>query len=68
MAEIISIHRHPTCGAWTGAEPALETGRFFFACPACKVMVRPDSGNCARFCTWNLKPVLPLQQSQETLQ
>lgn len=51
----------PACGTRTEAEMPTDTCQFFWACPACGEVIRPQEGDCCVFCSYGDVPCPPIQ-------
>ena len=52
----------PECGSTTRAQMPTDTCQFFFDCPACRTVLRPQPGDCCVFCYYATVPCPPIQQ------
>ena len=52
----------PRCGARTRTEMPEEACQFFWDCPACGAVLRPEEGDCCVFCSYADLPCPPVQQ------
>lgn len=51
----------PACGAETEAAMRTESCQFFWECPACERVLRPEPGDCCVFCSYADAPCPPVQ-------
>lgn len=55
----------PECGAETEAEMPVDGCQFFWGCPACEALLRPEEGDCCVFCSYGTAPCPPVQEKGE---
>jgi hypothetical protein len=60
----ISTITCPSCGARTAAEMPTEACQFFWPCPSCGTLLRPEKGDCCVFCSYGDVPCPPIQSEQ----
>ena len=53
----------PACGAQTEADMPTESCQFFWECPSCHRVLRPEPGDCCVFCSYANTPCPPVQQA-----
>lgn len=58
-----SIIRCPACNTKTKVQMPTERCQFFWDCPACGAVVRPEAGDCCVFCSYGSVPCPPVQQA-----
>jgi hypothetical protein len=51
----------PTCGHRTTMRMPTDACQFFFECPACKILLKPQTGDCCVFCSYGTVPCPPIQ-------
>lgn len=51
----------PECGTQTCARMPTDACQFFWECPACGVLLKPNPGDCCVFCSWGDVPCPPVQ-------
>jgi hypothetical protein len=51
----------PQCGTQTCARMPTDACQFFWECPACGVLLKPNPGDCCVFCSWGDVPCPPVQ-------
>ncbi|WP_310570273.1 GDCCVxC domain-containing (seleno)protein [Gemmatimonas sp.] len=51
----------PACGAVEPLEMPTDACLFFHECSACKVLLRPNAGDCCVFCSFGSVPCPPIQ-------
>ncbi|HKV65776.1 MAG TPA: GDCCVxC domain-containing (seleno)protein [Rhodanobacteraceae bacterium] len=54
----------PRCGVATRASMPIDTCQFFWDCPACDAVIRPEPGDCCVFCSYGDVPCPPVQASR----
>jgi hypothetical protein len=54
----------PECGARTTAEMPQDACQFFFDCPSCAAVLRPEPGDCCVWCSYGTVPCPPVQAGQ----
>lgn len=64
MTEIrlTSILTCPECGESTETEMPTASCQYFWECPHCDTVVRPQSGDCCVFCSYGSVPCPPVQE------
>jgi len=58
----------PECGARTTETMPVEACQFFYDCPACGAVLRPQPGDCCVFCSYGSVPCPPRQQGTDCCQ
>lgn len=61
---LTSIVTCPACGVATEAEMPSERCQFFWECPACDTVLRPEDGDCCVFCSYGSVPCPPVQTDE----
>jgi len=58
-----SLINCPACGF--GREETMPTDacQFYWECPACRALIRPNAGDCCVYCSYGTMPCPPVQQS-----
>jgi hypothetical protein len=51
----------PKCGSKTHAHMPTDACQFFWECPACGALLKPNPGDCCVFCSWGDVPCPPVQ-------
>jgi hypothetical protein len=51
----------PQCGTPTRARMPTDACLFFWECPACGALLKPNPGDCCVFCSWGDVPCPPVQ-------
>lgn len=51
----------PKCGAETRDRMPIDACQFFWECPACGALLKPNPGDCCVFCSWGDVPCPPVQ-------
>lgn len=54
----------PECGSATSARMPTDACQFFWECPACGVLLKPQPGDCCVFCSYGDVPCPPMQMSR----
>jgi hypothetical protein len=54
----------PTCGTRTEAEMPSDACQFFWRCPGCGAVLRPEEGDCCVFCSYGDIPCPPVQDAR----
>lgn len=62
MVALVSQLTCPFCGARTEATMPEDACQFFWACPACRTVLRPEPGDCCVFCSYGTVSCPPVQQ------
>jgi hypothetical protein len=68
MAEIQTLTATitcPSCGERTEAEMPTDACQFFWRCPACDVLLRPEPGDCCVFCSFADASCPPVQLGRD---
>lgn len=55
----------PRCGGATEAAMPEDACQFFWACPHCEAVLRPEAGDCCVFCSYGTVPCPPVQRGTE---
>ncbi|PEN05247.1 hypothetical protein CRI93_13515 [Longimonas halophila] len=63
MPQTTSIITCPTCDMKTEAEMPTEQCQFFWDCPHCETVLRPEEGDCCVFCSYGSVPCPPVQHT-----
>ncbi len=53
----------PECGAATESQMPESSCQYFWDCPACGAVLRPESGDCCVFCSYGDVPCPPVQRN-----
>ena len=56
-----SVVHCPRCGHETEAAMPTDACQFFWDCPACGAVLRPNEGDCCVFCSYGSVPCPPVQ-------
>ena len=56
----------PACGTHTETEMPTDACQFFWACPECGTVLRPEDDDCCVFCSYGDVPCPPVQCSDST--
>lgn len=54
----------PHCGERTVETMPTDACQFFYDCPGCGVLLRPQPGHCCVFCSYGDVPCPPVQEGQ----
>lgn len=60
---LVSTITCPGCGAETETEMPTESCQYFWDCPACGAVLRPEAGDCCVFCSHGSAPCPPVQRA-----
>ncbi|WP_421774941.1 GDCCVxC domain-containing (seleno)protein [Gracilimonas sp.] len=52
----------PDCGFFSKEEMPTDSCQFFWQCPECKSIIKPERGDCCVFCSYGDTPCPPVQQ------
>jgi len=58
---LVSTLTCPECGAATREEMPQDACQYFFDCPTCKAVLKPQPGDCCVFCSYGDVPCPPIQ-------
>ncbi len=61
MPKLTSIVTCPKCGSATTARMPKDACVYFWECPACGVVIRPNDGDCCVYCSYGDVPCPPKQ-------
>lgn len=53
----------PACDARTEAEMPADACQFFWECPTCGTVLRPEEADCCVFCSYGDVPCPPVQRT-----
>ncbi len=56
-----SVLTCPECGHQQAEEMALDACQYFYDCPSCKAVLKPQPGDCCVFCSYGTVPCPPIQ-------
>ncbi|MTI89332.1 MAG: hypothetical protein FH748_15355 [Balneolaceae bacterium] len=59
-----SIITCPNCGHESTETMPTDSCQFFWQCPNCDEMLKPNQGDCCVFCSYGDTPCPPIQQEQ----
>lgn len=62
-ALLVSTITCPSCGVRTEAEMPTDACQFFWPCPSCGTVLRPEEGDCCVFCSYGDVPCPPIQEA-----
>jgi hypothetical protein len=54
----------PHCGATTEEVMPTDACLYFYECPACHVVLKPNHGDCCVFCSFGTIKCPPMQRAQ----
>lgn len=52
----------PACGVQALERMPTDACQYFYDCPACKAVLKPNEGDCCVFCSFGSVPCPPIQQ------
>ena len=55
----------PECQAQTQEVMPTDACQFFYDCPSCGAVLRPQSGDCCVYCSYGTVPCPPIQSGQD---
>src|SRR5690625_1589043 len=55
----------PECDSATRVRMPTDACQFFWECPACGALLKPNPGDCCVFCSWGNIPCPPIQASRD---
>ncbi|MGH8401673.1 MAG: GDCCVxC domain-containing (seleno)protein [Gammaproteobacteria bacterium] len=58
-----SILTCPRCGHRRKERMPTDACQFFYECAACRVILKPEPGDCCVFCSYGTVPCPPKQQA-----
>ncbi|MFB6098956.1 MAG: GDCCVxC domain-containing (seleno)protein, partial [Salinibacter sp.] len=61
-----SILTCPECGTQSEEEMPTNGCQFFWECPTCDTLLRPEDGDCCVFCSYGSVPCPPVQKASES--
>ena len=56
-----SVLTCPSCGHASEEEMPLDACIYYFECPGCKVLLKPNKGDCCVFCSFGSVKCPPVQ-------
>lgn len=56
-----SVITCPACGAQSAEQMPTDACLFFYDCPSCGAVLRPNPGDCCVFCSFGSVPCPPVQ-------
>lgn len=59
--ELNSTLTCPNCGHNAAETMPVDACQFFWECPSCKQVIRPNEGDCCVFCSFGTVPCPPIQ-------
>ncbi len=59
--ETTSVITCPQCGARRSEEMPTDACIYFFECPSCGTLLKPQAGDCCVFCSYGSVPCPPVQ-------
>ena len=63
MADFVaqSVSTCPNCGHSARERMPTDACQFFYECPGCSSLLRPNAGDCCVFCSYGTVPCPPIQ-------
>jgi hypothetical protein len=62
MIELYSTLTCPACGHQKTEQMPTGACQYFYDCEACKVLLKPQTGDCCVFCSYGTAACPPVQQ------
>ena len=62
-ARLVAVITCPECGSTTAATMPTDSCQFFWDCPHCNTLLRPNEGDCCVFCSYADVPCPPVQKN-----
>ena len=63
--QLISTLTCPECDHRATETMPIDACQFFYDCPGCKAVLRPEPGNCCVYCSYGDVPCPPIQEARE---
>lgn len=66
MTEVVleSVLTCPACGARSMETMPTDACQYFYECPECKTLLKPNKGDCCVFCSFGTVKCPPIQQER----
>ena len=66
MTEVVleSVLTCPACGALSTETMPRNACQYFYECPECKTLLKPNKGDCCVFCSFGTVKCPPVQQER----
>ncbi|WP_284700145.1 GDCCVxC domain-containing (seleno)protein [Gracilimonas sediminicola] len=61
---LLSTITCPTCGIKRELKMTDDACQFFWECPSCKSVIKPNQGDCCVFCSYGDVPCPPIQKKK----
>ncbi len=65
--QMTSMLTCPGCGHVAKLEMPVDACQFFYACEACKTLLRPLAGDCCVFCSYGSVKCPPIQEQSSLI-
>ena len=65
MTELISTLTCPDCGHQTTEQMPSDFCQYFYDCPGCGAVLKPQPGHCCVYCSYGTVPCPPVQEARE---
>lgn len=62
--QLVSTLTCPSCGQSSTETMRTNACQFFYDCPDCGTLLRPNKGDCCVFCSYGDVPCPPIQESR----
>ncbi|NKB45745.1 MAG: hypothetical protein GKS03_15880 [Alphaproteobacteria bacterium] len=62
--ELSSTLECPKCGGKTTAAMPTDACQYFFDCPHCGEVLKPNAGDCCVWCSYGTVPCPPIQEGK----
>lgn len=64
MLELQSTITCPACGHQATETMPTDSCQYFYECPGCGALLRPEPGDCCVFCSFGSVPCPPIQEER----
>ena len=66
MTEVVleSVISCPACGGKTAETMPTDACQYFYECPKCKTLLKPQTGDCCVFCSYGSVKCPPIQEQR----
>ena len=61
-----SVITCPHCGHQKEETMPTDACQFFYQCEACKIVLKPNEGDCCVYCSFGSVPCPPIQESNSS--
>lgn len=63
--QLVSTLTCPKCGSASTETMPTDACQFFYDCPQCQALLRPNKGDCCVYCSYGDVPCPPIQEARE---